>query len=130
MSQHLTRFALLVHPDGDFAVIDWPADTNVVPFAAKYVDARTVEPVDLPDLTMWVDGEGIMTRQPLNEPATRLCASLQPIYQGYHGRALFTGGVDHQGITQALTEERLLALIEQYLLCLDAQIPKQRAARD
>ncbi|MFH8993161.1 DUF3846 domain-containing protein [Streptomyces sp. NPDC017940] len=120
-------FALVIQPDGAFEIIEWPTSSrDHLRTLYTTIKCHLVQPVDLPGLTMWVDEEGILTGQPANIPATKLCASIQPVNQRFHGTAVFTGAPDHYGSTQGLTRDRTLSLTEHYLTALDAKVPSQR----
>ncbi|WP_394426871.1 DUF3846 domain-containing protein [Streptomyces sp. SGAir0957] len=117
-----TGFALLVRTDGQFRLLDWPADNHQkVLYAA--CDCDTYDAVQITErLTMWIDDEGVYTQAP-NFGATRLYALHRQPHQLYHGHALFTGGADAHGNTLGLSADEAAHLVEQYLT--GGRIPTQ-----
>ncbi|GGO58788.1 DUF3846 domain-containing protein [Streptomyces lasiicapitis] len=124
-----TSFALLIRTDGQFRLLDWPADDNdhlKILYAA--CDADHIDAVQITErLTMWVDDEGMLNNAPPNLGATRLYALHRPPHQAYYGHALFTGGADAEGNTLGLTQDEAGHLVEQYLT--GGRIPAQRTRR-
>ncbi|MFZ3562685.1 DUF3846 domain-containing protein [Streptomyces sp. BH097] len=123
-----TGFALLVRTDGQFRLLDWPANIDQrqkILYAA--CDCDHIEPVQITDhLTMWVDEEVTLNGSGVNWGATLLHALHRPSHQSYYGHALFTGGADAQGNTLGLTELEAASLVEMYLTA--GTIPAQRTA--
>ncbi|MFD9545443.1 DUF3846 domain-containing protein [Streptomyces sp. NPDC060022] len=125
-----TPHALLLRTDGTFEVLDWPTGSHAhLKTLYNAIGCHCVDAVDItPDLTMWLDDEGICVDSPVNVPATRLYAAHQTLHQHYYGHAVITGGTDRDGDTLGLTQEQVIALIETHLTGLYISIPTQRQA--
>ncbi|MGW3361039.1 DUF3846 domain-containing protein [Streptomyces bungoensis] len=107
-------FALVLRPDASFHVIEWPAD-SAAGLRTLYteVGCTNIAVVDLsPQVSMWLDDEGILNGSPVNTWATTLYAVTAPVHQNYHGTAVYTGGTDTRGNTTGLTLDRCTALLE------------------
>ncbi|GAA2345235.1 DUF3846 domain-containing protein [Streptomyces kunmingensis] len=121
-----TSFALLIRTNGEFRLLDWPANDNdhlKILYAA--CDCDHIDAVRITEsLTMWLDDEGLLNGSIANYGATRLYALHRPPHQAYFGHALFTGGTDAQGNTLGLTPDEAAHLVEQYLTA--GRIPAQR----
>ncbi|MFI9019503.1 DUF3846 domain-containing protein [Streptomyces griseus] len=121
-------FALRLEADGRFELIDWPRpghgtlNTLLAAIGCRAVDAVTISD----DLTMWLDGEGLINGSPVNTGATALYAAHQEPHQPYHGTAVITGGTDRHGSTLPLTLDQLSVLLVLHLTACDAKIPGQR----
>ncbi|WP_327667929.1 MULTISPECIES: DUF3846 domain-containing protein [unclassified Streptomyces] len=125
----ITGFALLVRTDGQFRLLDWPAnDDQHLKILYAACDCDHIDAVQITDhLTMWVDDEGMLNDSALNQGATLLYALHRPLHQPYFGHALFTGGADAEGNTLGLTELEATRLVEIYLTA--GTIPAQRTTR-
>lgn len=123
-----TGFALLIRTDGQFRLLDWPANGDQhlkILYAA--CDADHIDAVRITEaLTMWVDDEGLINEVMPNVGATRLYALHRTPHQVYYGHALFTGGADAEGNTLGLSADEVAHLVEQHLTA--GRIPTQRTA--
>ncbi|GAB1340872.1 DUF3846 domain-containing protein [Streptomyces sp. E-15] len=119
------RFALVIHPDASFKVIDWEENSNSLNVLYREIDFSSVAVVDIsPKVAMWLDDDGIIRGAAVNRPATAIYATIAPVHQNYYGTAVFTG-IDSRGNTTGLTYDRCEALLE--LAGIDiAKIPQQR----
>lgn len=91
-------FAVLIRTDGQFRLLDWPTGTDeTMKVIYTAVDCTHFDAVHVaPDVTMWVDDEGMVNGSTANVSATWLYALHQPPHQMYYGHALFTGGADRE----------------------------------
>jgi hypothetical protein len=70
-----------------------------------------VEPVALgPDLMMWVNEDGKMTRLPFNQAATSIFIKHRGGSDYIVGQVVFTGGTDDDGNSLGLTEAQIQQL--------------------
>ncbi|MGY3341153.1 hypothetical protein ACVW0K_007346 [Streptomyces filamentosus] len=70
----------------------------------------------LPTLTMWVDDEGAIANNPVENAFAALLIYRYAIpNQPYFGNAVFTGGTDEEGETLGLTKDQILELIDHVL---------------
>ncbi|MFI6874961.1 DUF3846 domain-containing protein [Streptomyces sp. NPDC050400] len=121
-----TGFALLIRTDGQFRLIDWPAnDADHLKILYAACDADHIDAVRITDaLTMWLDDEGMINEAGPNLGATRLYALHRQPHQLYYGHALFTGGADADGNTLGLTSDEAAHLVEMHLTA--GRTPTQR----
>ncbi|MFC9431526.1 DUF3846 domain-containing protein [Streptomyces sp. NPDC056987] len=121
-------FALLIKPSGDFLILDWPTGSREhLRTMYKAIGCDMVAPVDITDrLIMWVDDEGILNGRAKNVPAYKIGGMFRPLYQNYHGPAVFTGGLTRDGDTKGLTDRELTALVEAHVN-LTVDIPCMRS---
>ncbi|WP_406715168.1 DUF3846 domain-containing protein [Streptomyces althioticus] len=106
-------FALVLHPDASFQVIEWPRTGNTLSILYREIDCTSITVVDLsPEVSMWLDDEGILKNSPVNFPALQLYALTAPVHQTYHGTAVFTGCPDARGDTKGLTLDNCHALLK------------------
>ncbi|MFG3275954.1 DUF3846 domain-containing protein [Streptomyces luteogriseus] len=107
------RYALVLHPDASFSVIEWPPNsTGNLNTLYREINCTSITAVDLsPKVCMWLDDEGMLKNAPVNHPAMLLYSITAPIHQNYHGTAVFTGGPDAEGNTTGLTLDRCHALL-------------------
>ncbi|QNP67954.1 DUF3846 domain-containing protein [Streptomyces genisteinicus] len=118
-----TALALVLRPDRTATVISWPT-TGTLATLHTAITCRNVEAVTLsPDLTMWVDEEGVPNGAEVN-PSANLLALITGYMQPYFGTAVITGGPDTNGDTKGLTDDNVAALLE--LLGIDTPIPSPR----
>lgn len=110
------QFALVLHTDGTFELIDWPTqDGATLPLLYSKIGTDRVDVVSITSrLDMWLDDEGAGTK-PLAEYATRLYGRYQPIHQPYFGTVVLTGGANRHGDTLGLTLDQALELITRWL---------------
>ncbi|MET9499553.1 DUF3846 domain-containing protein [Streptomyces sp. NPDC006552] len=125
-TQTSTAYALLIRTDGQFRLLDWPAnDNDHLKLLYAACDCDHIDAVQITErLTMWIDDEGLINQATPNFGATRLYATHRQPHQLYHGHALFTGGADAEGNTLGLTADEAAHLVEQYLTA--GLIPTQR----
>lgn len=97
--------ALVLDTDGGLREVILPADSHLqamyTAIGCQFVDVVAIAP----DLDMWVDDNGYGV-EPVNVAATQLKDLLVGHTQMYYGAALFTGGIDEDGETLGLSEER------------------------
>ncbi|WP_328698570.1 DUF3846 domain-containing protein [Streptomyces sp. NBC_00342] len=118
--------ALLIRTNGTFELLDWPKQGHLKTLYTA-IGCSNVAAVDItPQLTMWLDDEGINVGAPLNRAATFLYAAHRPPHQHYYGAAVITGGTTPTGITRGLTEKQTTVLVELYLTQKDVRVPAQR----
>lgn len=107
--------ALLVGVDGTATdlVLDRSAPMGILSDMYRAIGCTTVECVDLAeDLTAWFDENALLAgSQEVNVP---ICLYLQDIHgidhQLYWGAAVFTGGVDRNGDTIGISNDRAAAI--------------------
>ncbi|TXS34833.1 DUF3846 domain-containing protein [Streptomyces sp. t39] len=115
--------ALVLRPDRTATVIPWPTMGTLATLHTA-ITCRNVELVTLsPDLSMWVDEEGVPNGADVN-PSANLLALVAGFMQPYFGTAVITGGPDANGDTTGLTDDNVAALLE--LLGIDIPIPGPR----
>ncbi|MEU1854298.1 DUF3846 domain-containing protein [Streptomyces sp. NPDC019990] len=105
-------FALVLRPDASFDVIEWHSTGDTLSTLYREINCTSIAVVDLsPEVSMWLDDEGMLKASPVNIPALQLYAISAPVHQSYHGTAVFTGGPDARGNTKGLTLDRCHALL-------------------
>ncbi|MEV6617328.1 DUF3846 domain-containing protein [Streptomyces sp. NPDC051051] len=105
--------ALVLHPDTSFNVIEWRSTGDTLSTLYREIDCTSIAVVDLsPEVSMWLDDEGMLKNSPVNIPALTLYALSAPVHQPYHGTAVFTGGPDTRGDTKGLTLDHCHALLK------------------
>ncbi|MFI1004946.1 DUF3846 domain-containing protein [Streptomyces galbus] len=106
-------FALVLRPDASFDVIEWNSTGDTLSTLYREICCLSIAVVDLsPELSMWLDDEGMTKNRAVNIPALRIYALSAPIHQSYHGTAVFTGGPDARGDTKGLTLDQCHALLK------------------
>ncbi|MFG3142753.1 DUF3846 domain-containing protein [Streptomyces sp. NPDC048211] len=121
--------ALILRTDGEFEIIDWPADGHLA-ILYRAIDCRNVDAVDISTtLTMWVDDEGLINGAPVNHGATILYALHKEPHQHYHGTTVITGGTGRHGETLGLSKDEIASLVEFHLTFIPLRIPGQRDRR-
>ncbi|WP_127469616.1 DUF3846 domain-containing protein [Streptomyces sp. B27] len=126
-TEQKNNHALILRTNGEFEIIDWPTNGHLEilyrAIECDHVDAVTISP----NLTMWIDDDGLNTGAPINRAATILYALHKEPHQHYVGNVVITGGADHRGDTLALTKDEIAALVEFHLtFTCGAPIPTQR----
>lgn len=116
--------ALILRPDRTATVITWPT-TGTLATLHLAIHCQTVDVVSLsPDLSMWVDDEGMINGAEVNALATLLARLAGFTHQPYFGTAVITGGADTEGDTTGLTDDQAAALLQ--ILGIDIPIPAPR----
>ncbi|MGA5208047.1 DUF3846 domain-containing protein [Streptomyces variegatus] len=106
-------FALVLRPDASFNIIEWHSTGDTLSTLYREIDCTSIAVVDLsPEVSMWLDDEGMLKNSPANIPALTLYAISAPVHQSYHGTAVFTGGPDARGDNKGLTLDRCHALLK------------------
>ncbi|UNZ22325.1 hypothetical protein [Streptomyces sp. 891-h] len=115
-------YALLIKPNGEFRIRDWPTDTDHAATILRAEIGFLVNSViidaseERSELTMWVTDMGEDYGTPANFPATQLCSRYAAVPQVYHGPALFTGRIDEEKeIILGLTNTEIVKMALDYL---------------
>ena len=107
---HIT--AAVVSDDFTVTPVELDASRTLDEFY-RLINCRLVDVVALDEnLDMWVDDEGMCTGSTPNWAITKVAQAYGFTAQPYFGTAVFTGGVDEDGNSVALTPEVLQVLTD------------------
>jgi len=109
---HATKasYALLVRPNGEFALLPWDTTPQ---HALGRADLHTVELTN--QLTAWAEADTTGPGLQPNRPAAELLRLYQPQQPAAHGDVLFTGGTSRSGTVQGLNEDQAILILDRYL---------------
>lgn len=111
---------LVVTPAGEVRDYTVPAgETRLITAGSvlqalyELIDCAAVDVVRLtPEIDMWVDDEGLLRAQRINQLASYIATRFGLPFQLYVGTAVFSGGADGAGYTRSLGQAARRALIE------------------
>lgn len=103
----------LVRTDGTGERVDLveTRDYDTLRWMYRLIDCTAVDVVRVsPTLDMWVDDEGMYTKQENVTAELMVFTFWGTLHQGYYGDCLFLGGADNAGNTMGLSDQMLATL--------------------
>lgn len=98
--------ALVIKTTGEISEVDVEAGGSVLANLYREIGCTVVEPVQLTDdLCLWLDEEGLLTKEPFNAVATTLAGLHGYVHQPYVGHAVLVRTTD-DGDSANLTAEQ------------------------
>lgn len=101
---------ITITADGTVTTNPWPA--GLLEHLYSEIACRSVEIVDLGDVTVWYDDEGPYASAPVtNELITKLLGTYGPLVSDIVGTVVLTGGADADGDTLPLDDNQAAELV-------------------